>query len=459
MNVLHTIHDFVPRHVAGSEIYAFELCRELAARHHVTVLAAEYDPSRAHGQVTWRVEHELPVVELVNNWECASFEDTYRSPRIGEQIAHVLDAVQPDVVHIHNLLNLTFDLPALARARGAAVVATLHDYTLVCPSGGQRIHRADRHLCEQIDVNRCARCFSESPFAAQMSFAAVSSRVPAPGFVHGVAREVGKRMPGLTGRVASIARQAVAPRATPQELEQRLAHVRTVFDQIDLFVAPSQCLAGEFERLGVDPARMQVSDYGFVPLVVTNDVRPSGPLRIGFAGTLVWHKGAHVLLDAVRRLPPHAYEVKLFGDLNVAPAYIAELRAHSAGLPVQFMGAFDRDRVAGVYAEIDVLVVPSLWFENSPLVIHEAFMARVPVVGARIGGIPELVRDNENGLLYEPTSAEDLAAILRTLIDDPARLESLRRRLPAVKPISHDARDWEARYAAVLDRLTERQPA
>ena len=58
----------------------------------------------------------------------------------------VLDAVQPHVVHVHSLLNLSFDLPAVARARGVPVVATLHDYSLVCPSGGQRVHRADAHL-------------------------------------------------------------------------------------------------------------------------------------------------------------------------------------------------------------------------------------------------------------------------------------------------------------------------
>ena len=72
------------------------------------------------------------------------------------------------------------------------------------------------------------------------------------------------------------------------------------------------------------------------------------------------------------------------------PEYAAGLRAQAAGLPVRFMGAFDRERTADVYAQIDVLVVPSLWLENSPLVIHEAFMAGVPVVGARIGGIADL---------------------------------------------------------------------
>ena len=111
----------------------------------------------------------LPVVEVVNNWLCGSFEDTYRSPVIGDRLRHVLRAVQPDVVHVHNLLNLSFELPALARAAGIPVVATLHDYTLVCASGGQRIHRAEQHVCREIDLDRCARCFSESPFSARMS--------------------------------------------------------------------------------------------------------------------------------------------------------------------------------------------------------------------------------------------------------------------------------------------------
>ena len=169
LRILHAIHDFLPRHQAGSEIYAFELARELAAAHHVSVVCADYDPSRPHGQVHWRVHQGLPVIEIVNNWVCASFEETYRPPLITDRIAHVLRAVQPDVIHVHNLLNLSFDLPAVARAHRIPVVATLHDYGLVCPSGGQRIHRADRHVCDTIDVERCARCFGESPFGAQLA--------------------------------------------------------------------------------------------------------------------------------------------------------------------------------------------------------------------------------------------------------------------------------------------------
>ena len=83
----------------------------------------------------------------------------------------MLEATRPDVLHVHNLLNLSFDLPRLARERGIATVATLHDYTLVCASGGQRVHVAESHVCKTIDAMRCSRCFAASPLRAQMAAA------------------------------------------------------------------------------------------------------------------------------------------------------------------------------------------------------------------------------------------------------------------------------------------------
>jgi len=454
MRILHAIHDFLPRYQAGSEIYAFELCRMQAASHHVSVLCGDYDPSRRHGQVTWRVHKGLPVVELVNNQVCASFEDTYRSPIIGERIAQVLHAVQPDVVHVHNLINLSFELPAMAHARGIPVVATLHDYALVCPTGGQRIHRADDFVCHVIDTDRCARCFRESPLQAHISFGKAAAATPAPAMMHRAALSMRRRFPGLT---AHVARAMPAVTATRREMDDRLTAARRVFGEVDLFVAPSPSIAEEFERLGVEAAKIRISDYGFVPLVRNarngND-GTRGPLRIGYVGTLVWHKGVHVLIDAVRALPSKAYELKIFGNPDVFPGYAAELRASASDLPVRFMGAFDHERIAEVYAQIDVLVVPSLWLENSPLVIHEAFMAGVPVVGARLGGIADLVDDGRTGLLYDPASPIELRAALGGLIENPKRVHELAElaRTVRVKTIAEDALEWERTYEDVLRR-------
>ena len=452
MRVLHAIHDFLPRHRSGSEVYAYQLCRRLARDHDVQVLCAEHDPARPHGSLVWRVHQGLPVVELINNWAFPSFTDTYASRRLSRVLDHVLEAVQPDVLHVHSLLNLSFDLPALARARGVPVVSTLHDYSLVCPSGGQRLHVAEQHVCHVIDPDRCRRCFVQSPFHARLTFARLSRRTGGAAGAMRVLDRLRRHAPRIFEVATRAARWVPAPALTHEQIVARLAHAGRVFETVDHFVAPSASLAAEFRQLGVPADRLTVSDNGQAPLPVARR-RPRGDrLRIGFVGTLVWHKGAHVLLEAVRLLPAGRFEVSLFGHLDWVPGYVTSLRAQARGLPVRFRGPFGEAAAGAVYAELDVLVVPSLWPENSPLVIHEAFQAGVPVVAARVGGIPELVTDGRNGLLHDAGSPIELAACLRRLMDRPAELAALTEGIPRVKTIDEDAVDWTARYQDVVAR-------
>lgn len=451
MRVLHAIHDFLPRHRAGSEIYALHLCRELAGRHDVTVLCADYDPHQPHGHVTWRLYEGLPVVEITNNWQCGRFVETYRAPAIAERLDHVLRAIQPDVVHVHNLLNLSFDLPLLARRRGASVVATLHDYTLLCASGGQRVHVAEQHVCHEIDTQRCARCFKQSPFGAQVALGRLAGRAAiAPAF--DVAATLARRFPRTIGRLANRVGRIPALSVSARDLDDRLAAGRAVFEHVDAVVAPSASIASEFARFGMPTAKMRTMDYGFVPIARRRTSASSSRLRIGYVGTLVWHKGVHALIDAVRALPPTAYALKVFGDVAVFPEYVADLRTRARGLPVQFEGTFDQRDVSDVYRQFDVLVVPSLWLENSPLVIHEAFMAGVPVVAARIGGIADLIEHGRTGLLYDPNDAGALEAALRSLMETPRRLEDLTvgvQTRTRVRSMTEDANAWDVIYRDV----------
>jgi len=258
---------------------------------------------------------------------------------------------------------------------------------------------------------------------------------------------------------------ARAQPVTAAGIEERLAHLSQVFEAVQLFVAPSRSIADAHEGLGLHRSKLLVSDYGFVPqsLRPTSGANPERaalsdasrraplpPVRIGFVGTLVWHKGLHVLLEAARDLPAGAYEIEVWGALDTFPDYTASLRAMARGLPVQFCGAFHNGQGSEVYRRFDLLVVPSLWPENSPLVIHEAFMAGVPVVAAHVGGIPELVTDSVNGALYDAASPAALADTLRGLILRPDRLAEMARHAPAVKTIAEDARDWERRYESLV---------
>lgn len=448
MRILHAIHDFLPRHQAGSEIYAFSLCTELAKRHVVHVVAAEYDPGRRHGTLTWRVQDGLPVIELINNWE-VTFTDSWRSRRLGAQLTHVLRATQPDVLHVHSLLNLTFELPAIARSMGIPVVVTLHDHTLACPAGGQRLHLGDHTVCETIQPARCASCFPFSPFSSQMTHAKASRLAgPARPWIGRMVRRVAARAPRVAALLQRQARLGPAPTVTEVDITDRLDGMRTVFEGVQLFVAPSRAVADAHVRLGLPLSKIVVSDYGFVPRRQAGSAvrKTSGRVRIGFVGTLVWHKGVHVLLEAARALPPARFELEIWGNPDTFPDYAASLKALGRDLPVRFCGPFDATDAASVYDRFDLLVVPSLWPENSPLVIHEAFMAGVPVVAARTGGISELVSDGINGVLYEPSSPVSLAATVRPLLDHPARIAGMAAKVPMVKTIEEDARDWEQRY-------------
>ena len=264
-----------------------------------------------------------------------------------------------------------------------------------------------------------------------------------------------RRAPRLFSAAVQLVSSPPVPLAAA-DIERRLDAVRRVFDHVSLFVAPSAALGDEYLALGLPPDKLRVADYGFVPLDRRRRQRGS-TLRIGFVGTLAWHKGAHVLLEAVRGLPLARLDVRLAGDVHVFPDYVADLRRLAEGLPVTFTGRFERADAARIYATLDVLVVPSLWPENSPLVIHEAFMAGVPVVGARIGGIPELVRDGATGLLCDAGSATALSDALRMLVDEPDRVREFRARIlsaPGVKTIADEALEWERTYAEVLGRRT-----
>lgn len=445
LRVLHAVHDFLPRHCAGSEIYVRDLARELAARHDVFVTAAEYDPAAPHGTIRWRVCDGLPVVEVVNNWEFDGFEETYASARMNRQLGHVLDATAPDVLHVHNLLNLSFDLPRLARERGIATVATLHDHTLVCASGGQRVHVEEEHVCHTIDPERCRRCFERSPFHAQWALGRMR-RTPGAGRTLELAGALRRRFPAAADL---LARRLPAGEVQASDIRMRLSCARHVFDQFDRVVAPSDALAREYIALGMDPGRIEVADYGFVHAPRAHRTW-SATARFGFVGSLVWHKGAHVLLQALRHVRG-SFGVDVFGDPTVSPAYAAELRRLADGLPVAFRGPFGRDDLPRVYASIDALIVPSLWPENSPLVIHEAFMHGAAVIGARMGGIPELVTAGVNGFLYDAFDAGQLAAVLQRFVDDVSLAARLAADAPEVKRIEDDAREWVGRYSAALE--------
>jgi glycosyltransferase involved in cell wall biosynthesis len=141
----------------------------------------------------------------------------------------------------------------------------------------------------------------------------------------------------------------------------------------------------------------------------------------------------HVLLEAFRALPDDA-SLDVNGPLHYDPAYSEGLRRLAAHPGIRFAGAVDPERIPRLLAGVDCLVVPSVWQENSPLTVHEAFLAGVPVVASRLGGHVELLAGG-GGLLYDADDPADLARQLRRLYDEPGLGRRLAATAPAVKPM------------------------
>src|SRR5262249_49915473 len=144
------------------------------------------------------------------------------------------------------------------------------------------------------------------------------------------------------------------------------------------------------------------------------------PLRLGYTGQLAEQKGVHILIAAVRRLRGAPIILRVYGDQTAFPRYVALLKRLAANDPrIEFAGTYggssERRRVM---ENLDVSVVPSVWYENNPMSISEALGHGVPVVATDLGSIPEVVVHERNGLLFRRGDADDLAAALRRLIDE-----------------------------------------
>src|SRR5262249_4087270 len=223
--------------------------------------------------------------------------------------------------------------------------------------------------------------------------------------------------------------------ASADRERRRTAHMRARCERITHFIAPSTCIGDRFCAFGVAPERIRVADYGFdrerARLRQGSDEprRTRSALRLGFLGSLMVSKAPHVLLEAVGSLPDGSVSVDLYGAHTAYhgdDSYRRRLEPLLNQRGVHMHGPIAHDAVASALASLDALVVPSIWPENSPLVTHEAFLASIPVVASRIGGIPELVADGQNGLLFDPGSAADLRRVINRLLTEPDLLDSLR---------------------------------
>jgi glycosyltransferase involved in cell wall biosynthesis len=452
MRILLPVHAYPPRSVAGVEVYTHRLARALQARgHEVLVLAAAHDLSAAPYEVRRRHHDGVAVAEVVNLHQKGTLEATWSDPDLERAALPVISQFRPDCVHAQHLLNLSVGLLAACRALGAAVVLTLHDYWLSCPRDGMRM-RADLVRCDTVDHATCARCLAGSPYLVP----SLERRAVAAARWAGLGRALHRfhRMAPILGTgLRRVARLGAAPQSLAHDMDRRAAVLRAALAEVDLVLAPTAFARDRAIEFGVPPDRVRVCPLG-VPAAVASQSAARSRQRVGFMGTVAPHKGVHVLIEAFRRVDAPEARLEIHGALTVAPDYVARLRDLAGGDPrIALRGPFAEGRQWDVLAGLDLLVVPSVWWENSPLTILEALSAGIPVVASAIGGIPEILPPAW-GRLVPAGEVPALAEAVRDVIE--GRLFASLPPRPHTRTVDDEARELESLYAGLQRPLAVR---
>lgn len=448
MRLLLAAHAFPPRSTAGVEVYTLRLARSLRALgHEVLVLAAVHDLTAQPNSVRRRTHEGVDVAEIVNVHQRGTLAGTYDDPEISAAASSLLQSFHPDCVHVQHLQNLSIGLLEEARYRGASSVFTLHDYWLSCPRDGLRMQE-DLTISTAVDHESCARCLRQSPYLVplvQRGLSRAARRAGLAGLLHrlhDVAPAASEAALRLLRRLSPARSRGLA-----RELDRRAARLRQVVNAVDAVLAPTRFAFERALEFGIETGRLRLLRLG----AVCDAPRPRPPgarRRLGFVGTLAPHKGVHVLVEAFRGVVSHEASLDLHGSVSVQPAYVERLRRAADGDPrIRFQGAFREGEQGRVLASLDALVMPSVWWENSPLVALEALAAGVPVVASGIGGVPELVEHGRSGLLVPPGDPRPLRAALSDVVNG----RRLAEELPAleIKTVEEGARELAALYAAL----------
>jgi glycosyltransferase involved in cell wall biosynthesis len=445
VRVLLAVHAFPPRSTAGVEVYTLRLARALQMRgHDVLVLSAAHDLGAEPYSTRQRRHEGVDVFEVVNVHHRGTLEATYHDPDVDRAVTPRLREFRPDCVHVQHLLNLSCGLLGAAHGVGARVVFTLHDYWLSCPRDGLRM-REDLTLCGTMDHRVCGRCLASSPYLVpplQRGLAGAARGLGLGRHLHRLHAWAPRLTQAILGLFRRAAPDAAEERATA--MDRRAHALRAALEPVDVFLAPTSFARDRAVEFGVPAARARVLRLGV--LRAKARARAAGRRkRLGFVGTIAPHKGARVLVEAFRLLPDADATLDLNGSESVHPSYVAALRQAAESDPrIRFRGPFPEGEQDAVLAAMDVLVLPSLWWENSPLTVLEALGHGLPVVASRTGGVPELL-PADAGLLVPPGDVHALREALASVLSG-ARLGEARAPLP-LPTVAEHAAELEAVYA------------
>lgn len=383
IRALYITHNHPALYVGGCEVYSYELYRAMGRAKGFEAVLLARTTKAVHQQPSGSPFFAIDDDPNQVLWAVDSYDPFLMTTADKEQYTVHLDnflrSYRPDVVHLQHTVGLGLEVIRQVRANmpEVPILYTLHEFLPICHASGLMLRSPEvaggaRRLCDKASPTRCHECFADIP---------------------------------------------------PERFLLRERQIKAHLRHVDCFLGPSRQLLERYRQWGLPAEKLRYQENGRL-LADPAGEAPEGdgdtppPVnRFGFFGQMCSHKGLEVLLRAMRRLA-EAGETDLHLEVNGANLenesgeFQERVRRLMDAPNVTFRGSYEQSELAERMARVGWTVVPSIWWENSPMVIQEAFMHRRPVIASDVGGMAEKVREGVDGLHFRVDDEADLAETL-----------------------------------------------
>ena len=388
----------------GSELVAYNLFKELNNQEVSAWFVGGLPfPEEANPKLIRVSEKEVAIKNFTSRWDFISTIDYNKFYEFNE----FLKEVRPDIFHFHHYINLGLNLFCHIKNLfpHSKIVLTLHDFNAICFN--RAMITTDGNLCEKASPEKCNKCFPDKP---------------------------------------------------PQVFSLKERHVKEYFKFIDLFISPSNFLKSRYVEWGLSPDKILVIENGLVeeiPLPPRKLKKGECRGKFGFFGRITPLKGLDIVLEAFDMLPDRVKEkvcLHIHGPMTRTESFKKKIKSlmKKNSKIVKYFGPYQPSELRALMSEVDWVVMGSIWWENSPLVIQEAFKYKRPVICPNIGGMAEKVKDGKGGFTYQWKNPKSLAELICKVIEDEDLYQNLVKNIPDYKPLKIFALETKEVYENLI---------
>ena len=377
----------------GGEIAAYNMYKELLNQgFDAYFLAAHFNEKAHHGYTPFSIVNEREILFYASPMDYF-LNTAYDKRATWKHFREVLDMIAPDVIHFHHYMHLglekireAYKYKQVNEEKDVRIILTLHEYIAICAHNGQMVKKDTNALCYESDYVDCSKCF---------------------------------------------------PERNPTDFFLRKQNILSYFELVDHFVSPSHFLLERYVDWGIAPEKISMLENGQVyPETYSREKRTLRKKErrstFGYFGQINPFKGMDVLMDALdyldeKTLKDFHLNVHGTGMEMWSEEFQKKIKKHFKKYKknVTFYGKYEAEELPKLMAEIDWVIIPSSWWENSPLVIQESFKFGKPMIASDIGGMAEKVIDGKSGLHFKVRNPRSLAEKLTEAMSDNELYDTL----------------------------------